>query len=113
MPRTPTEASIESSIVTYAKKRGVLVYKFTSPSQRSVPDRLFIYKGHVMFMEIKRLGEIPTKLQTHELAKLVDAGVSAVFCDNAEDGKAYVDNLIDTGNPVRPICGCGDSSVLP
>ena len=58
------EKEIEKKIVNYAKSKNFLAYKFTSPSNRSVPDRLFISPtGNIFFIEFKRKGKIPTKLQ--------------------------------------------------
>ena len=36
------EKQIESKVCDYAKSKGVLAYKFTSPARAAVPDRLFI-----------------------------------------------------------------------
>ena len=34
------EKQIEAKVCEYAKTKGVLVYKFTSPARAAVPDRL-------------------------------------------------------------------------
>jgi len=48
------EKDLEKKIVTKAKKLGFLSYKFVSPSQKGVPDRIFISKsGKVFFIEFK------------------------------------------------------------
>jgi len=48
------EKKLEAKIVKIAKELGYLTYKFTSPSNRGVPDRIFISPyGHVFFMEFK------------------------------------------------------------
>lgn len=88
------EKEIEKKICDYAKSKGCLVYKFTSPNQRAVPDRLIVApNGHVGFLELKRPGNTPTKLQSIELAKLKQQGAMSGWCDNVEDGKAFVDEL--------------------
>src|SRR5262245_40025173 len=66
----PLEKSIEAASVKHGKAKGCLTYKFTSPAQRHVPDRLFIYKGHVFFIEVKRKGEKPTPGQQIEHEKM-------------------------------------------
>jgi hypothetical protein len=48
------EKDLEKKIVNKAKQLGFLSYKFVSPSQRGVPDRIFISKnGKVFFIEFK------------------------------------------------------------
>lgn len=93
-PTKELEKSLEAKITSYAKKQGALAYKFTSPAHRGVPDRLFIYRGKVLFLEIKAKGKKPTELQKHELEKLVEAGVAATWVDNLEDAKQEIDSLI-------------------
>jgi hypothetical protein len=95
-PPTPKvlEKHIEKGINRYAKKVGVLTYKFTSPAHRGVPDRLFIAPGgKVGFLEIKRPGGKPTNLQLHELQKLRNHGVIAEWADTIEKGKQFIDAL--------------------
>ena len=36
------EKQIERKVCDYAKNKGLLAYKFTSPARAAVPDRLFI-----------------------------------------------------------------------
>jgi len=48
------EKELEKKIVQYAKDKKILTYKFSSPSCRGVPDRIFINKsGVVFFIEFK------------------------------------------------------------
>ena len=50
----PLEKDIEAKVCLYARDKGMLTYKFTSPARAAVPDRMFIYKGRVFFIEFKR-----------------------------------------------------------
>jgi len=94
----PLEKDIENSVVAYAKKLGILVYKFTSPARRSVPDRMFVLKGGtVFFMELKRKGQKPTPAQEVEIAKLRAQGVNVFVCDNVEHGKKVVSDMQQIG----------------
>lgn len=88
----PLEKDIEKAVCTYARSLGMLCYKFTSPSRRSVPDRMFITKsGVVFFIEFKRLGCKPTPAQDVEIAKIMATGVHVYVVDNVAGGKALVD----------------------
>ena len=87
----PLEKEIEKKVCEYAKSKGVLCYKFTSPNQRSVPDRIFHFKGHTWYIEFKRLGQEPTAAQSIEIARIRAQGISVTVVDNVEHGKAIVD----------------------
>ncbi len=78
------ERDIEAKAVKWAKANGWLTYKFVSPSQRGVPDRIFIKAGHVVFIEFKAPGKKPTPLQAQTIRKLKDAGCEVWVCDNVE-----------------------------
>ena len=61
----PLEKEIEAKLVLFAKSLGIICYKFTSPSRRSVPDRVMVLPGgRVIWMELKRRGQKPTASQT-------------------------------------------------
>lgn len=87
----PLERDIEKRVCDYAKSLGMLVYKFTSPSRRSVPDRMFITKtGTVFFIEFKRAGAKPTPAQEVEIKKIRSTGVSCFLVDTVDYGKKIV-----------------------
>jgi len=95
----PLEKLIEQKVCDHAKKLGCLVYKFTSPSRRSVPDRLFIMpdgKG-VFFIEFKRKGQKPTPAQVVEIEKIKKQGVQCFVADTVDIGKFAVDNMLKWG----------------
>lgn len=88
----PLEKVIEKKVCDYAKSLGCLVYKFTSPSRRSVPDRMFITReGHVWWIEFKRGGCEPTPAQAAEIEKMHKQGVVVWVVDNVAYGKHVVD----------------------
>jgi hypothetical protein len=90
------EKQIESKVCDYAKERGLLVYKFTSPARAAVPDRLFILpSGKAFFVEFKREGEKATPAQEREHHRLRQHKVSVWVIDNVVDGKAMVDLMVD------------------
>ena len=57
------ERDVESYLVRRAKAAGGWPLKFVSPGTRGVPDRLLIFPGKVIFVEVKRPGEKSRKLQ--------------------------------------------------
>ena len=89
------EKHIEAKVCDYAKQRGLLVYKFTSPARAAVPDRLFVLPGgRVFFIEFKREGQKPTPPQTREHARLWAHGVTVFVIDNVLDGLRAIDRML-------------------
>jgi hypothetical protein len=86
------EKQIETKVCEYAKARGWLTYKFTSPGRAAVPDRLFISPmGKCVFIEFKREGQKPTPAQTREHQRLREQKVPVFVVDNVKDGETVVD----------------------
>lgn len=93
--RPPLEKYIEKKICDYARSVGCIVYKFTSPNQRSVPDRIIIAPGGAVgWLEIKRKGEVPTKLQAIEHEKLRKIGATVSWVDDIFNGQEFVGKLL-------------------
>lgn len=89
----PLEKDIEKRVCAFAKEKKFLCYKFTSPAQSHVPDRIFITPAGVVFMiEFKRKGKKPTPAQEIEIAKIRATGVAVYVCDSVEQGKRMVDS---------------------
>lgn len=86
------EKDIESRVCKYAKKLGVMTYKFSSPARASVPDRVFVYPhGKIIFIEFKRTGEEPTSGQFREINRLINHGQTVYVVDDVAQGKLIVD----------------------
>lgn len=89
------ETEIEKKVCDYAKERGLLVYKFTSPNRRSVPDRMFIRSdGFVFFCEFKATGKKPTPQQEREHERLGCHNINVNVVDSVEYGKQVIDHWV-------------------
>lgn len=89
------EKKIEEAVCNYAKAKGMLVYKFTSPARAAVPDRMLIRPdGEVFFIEFKRSGQKPTEAQKREHVRLTGHNVEVFVIDNADDGKSLIDSMV-------------------
>lgn len=94
------EKQIEAKVCDYAKERGLLVYKFTSPARAAVPDRLFVLpNGKIFFCEFKRGGQKPTQAQEREHHRLRQHKVVVYVIDNVFAGLRMVDDMIEYANP--------------
>jgi hypothetical protein len=89
------EKNIEAKVCGYARERGLLAYKFTSPAHAAVPDRLFVLpNGRMFFCEFKRQGQKPTSPQEREHHRLRQHKVSVFVIDNVDDGLRMVDEML-------------------
>jgi hypothetical protein len=78
------ESLIESKCCQWAKAQGWLSYKFVSPSQSGVPDRLFIRNAQVVFVEFKATGEQLRPLQVRVIDKMRANGATVHVIDSVE-----------------------------
>jgi hypothetical protein len=77
---------VEAKVKKYARGKGCLVRKFSSPANRGVPDDVFITpKGQVFFIEFKSPGKKPTHKQEYEINEILK-----------RRGKAFVVDGVDT-----------------
>lgn len=86
------EKDIEAAVCKYAKECGCLVYKFTSPQRRSVPDRLLLLPGGLtVFIEFKRPGGKLTPGQERERDRIRGQGHLWFLVDDINEGKTVID----------------------
>ena len=88
---TMRESLIEKRVCAYAESKGWLVYKFSSPAHRGVPDRIFIRKGVMFFIEFKATGKKLTKLQKHTANNIMIERFPVHVVDSIDYGKVIVD----------------------
>lgn len=94
------EKQIEAKVCAYAKERGLLVYKFTSPARAAVPDRMFVLPtGKIFFCEFKREGLKPTPQQEREHHRLRQHHVVVYVIDNVMSGLRMIDDMVEYANP--------------
>lgn len=75
------ERDLESACCRLAKAQGWFVRKYKGPGRRSHPDRLFIKRGVIFWIEFKRLGNVPTELQRLEIGSMTSAGAQVYVVD--------------------------------
>ena len=88
-----SEKTVEKYCQDEAKRRGGKAVKWSSPSQRGVPDRIIILPGKIGFLELKGSGKKPTKLQQHWIETLLSLGFNADYADSKEAVKDFMDKL--------------------
>lgn len=96
------EKDIEAYLRDRVKEIGGKAYKFVSPGNNGVPDRLVcLTGGRAIFVELKAPGKKPTSLQLrqHEKLKSLDFEVLVI------DSKKAVDDFIWTQKEILTIHG--------
>jgi len=86
LQRKIRESYIEKKVTTIAKQNNWLSYKWVSPSQKWVPDRLFFKDGVIKIVEFKAPNKKPTKGQKLIHQTLAKAGFPVYVIDNVKDG---------------------------
>lgn len=84
------EKKLEKRCADLARTHGWWTRKFSSPSNRGVPDRIFMKDGKVIFVEFKAPGKEPTPLQWHELDLIKEHGGKSIWCDDVEIFKLHL-----------------------
>lgn len=88
----PLEKKVEKTVCDYAREKGWLTYKFVSPMQAFVCDRIWICNGRTIYVEFKRRGKKPTPMQMRHHQDLVRHGCTVYVIDSIPLGKDIVDH---------------------
>lgn len=88
--RAPRENRIEAYFRRQCRLHGLLPLKFVSPARNGVPDRVVITPAGTVFVELKRPGEQPTRLQSAVHQKMRRFGAEVHVLDSVP----AVDNFV-------------------
>jgi len=96
-----TESNIEKFFVSTTKSMGGKSYKWTSPSNRGVPDRICFFPGGLIILaELKAPGKKPRPLQQKVIRTLRDLGTEVLVIDSVEKVRVFkeiVTEIIEGG----------------
>ena len=85
------EKHIELYLARQVKLHGGKSYKFASPGQRGVPDRINVWPGGVVdFVEVKQKGGRLSRLQRLEIADLESVNANVFVVWSREDVDRYI-----------------------
>nr|DAR71014.1 MAG TPA: Nuclease [Caudoviricetes sp.] len=88
------ERDVEQFFVREIKKAGGMTYKFVSPSNAGVPDRIVLYRGKAIFVELKRPNQTMRPLQRAVAAKFKQQGFDVFVLDSKEAVREFVRNEV-------------------
>lgn len=88
------ESTIEAYLRDRVKELGGKAYKFVSPGNDGVPDRLVCLPGgHVTFVELKAPGKESTRLQILQQEKLRSLGFVVEVIDSKENVDYFLEYI--------------------
>lgn len=92
------EKDIERRMCELIKKYGGLTYKFTSPNNPGVPDRIVISpEGDVWFVELKMLSGRMAKMQEWQKSELEKRGANVRVIHGWDEAREFVREVIPDG----------------
>jgi len=81
------EIKIENDVRALAQDElGITSIKLNLTGNRGWPDVIFMFEGHVFFMEFKRPDEMPRELQVFRIKWLLANKFPVLVCDNVYQG---------------------------
>ena len=92
-----TEKELEKKFREAVRREGGKAYKFVSPGNDGVPDRLVVLPGgYIGFVELKRKGKRPTALQRLRIQHLKNLGCLVTILDKPEDIEKVIRQIRET-----------------
>lgn len=89
------ERDIEKWLRKKIQQMGGIAMKFTSPGNDGVPDRIAILPGgQVWFIELKKDGEAPTKIQEWQIERLRRLGCNVTVIAGMKEARAWIREVI-------------------
>lgn len=89
----PSEKSIVAKGMAEAKRLGYFCIKIHGNQYQmaGIPDVLCLRDGRAYWIEFKRPGEQPTKLQVHRMKQLEEAGCPTTVACSVGDVRAFLE----------------------
>lgn len=92
------EKEIETYLRDAVRRMGGRAYKFVSPGNRGVPDRLVCLPGgRAAFVELKAPGNAPRPLQRRQINVLKQLGFCVEMIDSREQADRFLRSLGGSG----------------
>lgn len=88
------EKDIERYLKKKVEKEKGLTYKFVSPGNVGVPDRIVFLKGKVYFVEIKAPNKKPRPSQLVQFKKIQDQYEKVIVLDSIEKVDIFIEGAL-------------------
>ncbi|MCI8585539.1 MAG: VRR-NUC domain-containing protein [Lachnospiraceae bacterium] len=92
------ERDLERKFRDAVRESGGRAYKFVSPGNDGVPDRLVVLPGgRIGFVELKQKGKKPSGLQEQQIKVLQSLGCFVTVLDSPEDIQETIRRIREAG----------------
>lgn len=91
------EAKLEKRLVEKITNLGGLAWKFTSPGNIGVPDRIIIFRGVITFVEMKAPGKSMRNIQKFRKEQIEREGFPVMCLNSEEQVDTFVEGLVKHG----------------
>lgn len=88
------ESDIERWMLRQVRARGGLFYKFTSPGNDGVPDRILVFRGKVIFVELKQEHGKLSRIQEIQISRLMEQGADVRVVYGRTQAEALVEEVM-------------------
>lgn len=94
--KAPLEKTIVANVMAQGRALGFWVTKFhgNAYTMSGVPDVLMVKGGRAFWLECKRPGEEPTKIQLHRMRELAAAGCPVAVVTSAAEARHFLENVV-------------------
>lgn len=107
------ESDIESRLVTAVRKLGGIAYKFVSPGNTGVPDRIIIMPGgRVWFVELKTDTGRLRPSQKRQIEKIRQRGANTFVLKGMDGLQEFMRIITEESDGVQTASLSGDSVQL-
>lgn len=90
------EKQIETKLVRGVKAQGGKAYKFVSPGNTGVPDRLVVWPdGTIDFVELKTERGALSRMQLVQIDRLIELHCRVFVLYGAKEVEDYLDGLLE------------------
>ena len=95
MAQPPLEKTIVARVMEQARAMGFWTMKNhgSAYSVKGLPDVLVVKHGRAAWMEVKRPGEGPTRIQLHVMRQLAAAGCPVAVVHSAADARHFLEAI--------------------
>ncbi len=92
------ENEIEKHLKKEIEKIKGKAYKFSSPQNNGVPDRIVLYKSSCYFIELKREGEVLRPLQRVVKKRFSKLGFKVYVIDSVKKVDCFIQGIKEGGD---------------
>lgn len=95
MAKPPLEKTIVARVMEQARGLGWWAMKNhgSAYSVKGLPDVLVVKGGRAAWMEVKRPGEHPTRIQEHRMRELANHGCPVAVVHSAADARHFLEAI--------------------